>query len=520
MKHFEDMGIVAARSDWSGKESMVVFKCGPFLGHKAVDLNHQGPFCDWGGGHVHQDANHFILYGAGEFLLRDDGYVCKTTETHNTLLVNGKGQTGGDQMWFHGDDLLRRHAKPSIKWAVSHPQYDYMAGDAKEAYDPGLGLLRYDRHLLFVKPNVLLVIDDIEAAEDCELELRFFPEAQLLVSLDEGKLAVGKHSLLFMNPLHDEKVEDRFEKIEVPVNIAGDTQERLVLRRICRQGGRWQSAVAFSWNEAPSCPVYVQTKQSGRRFEFIAGAQAVSLNLDTREVCLGEAGREADTPGGQAKLAALIINHHELEDFAPERQEYFYDTSRGVQIVRKPFNQLKVWAIPQSLAAVVEEHRPEGGFGRYQWTVTAPDGSGCREYTLTVAGSDAAAVPLEILSVAAGGTPAASVPEAVLDNDPNTYWAAEGDGPFLQLDLGAERRIKGVDIGWLKGDIRQACFDIEVSLDGIGFDCILAGKQSSGTTTWPEFYPVGEIAARYVRIVCHGNTLNKWNSITQVGVYA
>lgn len=32
-KHFEDMGIVVARSDWSGNESMVVFKCGPPLGH-------------------------------------------------------------------------------------------------------------------------------------------------------------------------------------------------------------------------------------------------------------------------------------------------------------------------------------------------------------------------------------------------------------------------------------------------------------------------------------------------------
>jgi hypothetical protein len=30
---FEDMGIVPASSDWSGDESLLVFKCGPFLGH-------------------------------------------------------------------------------------------------------------------------------------------------------------------------------------------------------------------------------------------------------------------------------------------------------------------------------------------------------------------------------------------------------------------------------------------------------------------------------------------------------
>jgi hypothetical protein len=37
LHHFQEMGIVSARSDWSGDESLVVFKCGPFLGHHAVD---------------------------------------------------------------------------------------------------------------------------------------------------------------------------------------------------------------------------------------------------------------------------------------------------------------------------------------------------------------------------------------------------------------------------------------------------------------------------------------------------
>jgi hypothetical protein len=36
LRHFDDMGIVSARSDWSGDESLVVFKCGPFIGHKGV----------------------------------------------------------------------------------------------------------------------------------------------------------------------------------------------------------------------------------------------------------------------------------------------------------------------------------------------------------------------------------------------------------------------------------------------------------------------------------------------------
>lgn len=519
LKHFEDMGIVSARSDWSGQESMLAFKCGPFLGHKAVDMNRSEPFCDWGGGHVHQDANHFILYGAGEFLLRDDGYVCKTTETHNTLLVNEKGQTGGDQMWFHGDDLLKRNAKPSIQKVASTPEYDYMAGDGTEAYAPELGLLRYERHLLFVKPNILLVVDDIEAAAGCELELRFFPEAQQLLELEEGRLAVGQRSLLLINPLPDGNTEDRFERIEVPVNINGELQRKLVFRRSCRQGGVWRSAVVFSWNEAPSCPVYAPVRQNGGSFELHTGDKLLRLDLEAKEVRLERANGKEIAPSCHADLAGLIVNHQVLEDFSPERQEYLYDSSKAVQVVRKPHNQLKVWAIPQSITAQVEAFRPEGSFGQYQWAVTASGGSPRKLYTLTVTGSGWAVEQAEILSVTAGGNPAASAPEVVLDPDPNTYWAAEGDGHFLQFDLGAETRVKGVDIGWLKGDIRQACFDIEVSLDGVHFDCILAGKTSSGTTTLPEFYPIQETSARYVRIVCHGNTLNKWNSISLAGIY-
>ncbi|MDF2926940.1 MAG: hypothetical protein K0R57_5854 [Paenibacillaceae bacterium] len=519
MRHFDDMGFVSARSDWSGKESIVAFKCGPFLGHKAVDLNSTEPFCDWGGGHVHQDTNHFTLYGAGEFLLRDDGYVYKTTETHNTLLVNGKGQTGGDQMWFHGDDLLKRNAKPLIDKVVSTCDYDYMVGDGTPAYDPGLGLLQYHRHLVFVKPNILLVIDDIEAKPDCELELRFFPESQVMLRAEEGQLLVGKRSLLLINPLENENAEDRFESIEVPVNINGDLQQKLVFRRTCRKGGKWQSVVAISWNEAPCCPVYVQAKISGSKFEFNTGGKKVEVDIDSREVTVEDVKTEAACINSNADLAGIIINDKILDGFSPDRQEYSYDTSHGVKVVRNPDNQLKIWGIPHNIAAKMEEVRPEGSFGQYRWIVAAADGSQSKVYTLTVEGSELAVDRVEIQKVTAGGNPAASVPEVVLDDDPNTYWATEGDGQFLLFDLGTEKPIKGVDIGWLKGDIRRACFDINISLDGIEFDSVLPDMKSSGTTTLPEYYAVGEVAARYVKIVCHGNTLNGWNSITQVAIY-
>jgi hypothetical protein len=126
LHHFNDMDIVSARSDWSGAESLVIFKCGPYIGHKAVKEFDYDP----GGGHVHPDANHFVVFANGEWLIRDDGYRAKWTGQHNTLLIDGKGQLGEGQMWFNGRELLNYKALPRVIKAESNPEIDHITGDA------------------------------------------------------------------------------------------------------------------------------------------------------------------------------------------------------------------------------------------------------------------------------------------------------------------------------------------------------------------------------------------------------
>jgi len=88
LHHFDDIGLVCARSDWSGKESLLVFKCGPPAGHDEVKKAFAR---DPGFGHVHPDANHFVIFGNGQWIIQDDGYRWKQTGQHNTLLVDGYG---------------------------------------------------------------------------------------------------------------------------------------------------------------------------------------------------------------------------------------------------------------------------------------------------------------------------------------------------------------------------------------------------------------------------------------------
>jgi hypothetical protein len=69
---------------------------------------------------------------------------------------------GEGEMWFAGSQPLRPKARPRIISAVSTPQLDEIVGDATEAYPADMGLKRFIRRIAFIKPNVLIVADDIE----------------------------------------------------------------------------------------------------------------------------------------------------------------------------------------------------------------------------------------------------------------------------------------------------------------------------------------------------------------------
>src|SRR2546425_1211993 len=133
----------------------------------------------------------------------------------------------------------------------------------------------------------------------------------------------------------------------------------------------------------------------------------------------------------------------------------------------------------------------------------------------------AAVTSLSVLSVTASGNDG-NVPQNTLDNNLATRWSAYGDGQWIRYDLGALTAIDGVNIAWYLGDSRSAHFDIQVSLDTVTWTTVFSG-QSSGLTTQFEPYAFPSVAARYLRIMSHGQwsgptLLTLWNSITEVAV--
>jgi hypothetical protein len=265
---FTDMGIVSARTDWAGDENLVVFKCGPFIGRKAIMQFSYDP----GGHHSHPDAGHFVLFANGEWLIQDDGFGPKWTSRHNTLLIDGKGQVGEGGEDFLAKECLRTRARPRIVAATSGPQYDHIAGDATQAYPAGLGLKRFVRHLLFVKPDLLLVLDDVVCDSLRGMELRFHPASAVCETVGGSSVIVGEQTVLLMELLTSEDVTIQTER-----SPSEDGPVALCYSRTDRQ---WRNAVALSWSGIQKKPREVMMQTAGDISTFFLDGRTITFDWE------------------------------------------------------------------------------------------------------------------------------------------------------------------------------------------------------------------------------------------------
>src|SRR5688572_13924288 len=91
-----------------------------------------------------------------------------------------------------------------------------------------------------------------------------------------------------------------------------------------------------------------------------------------------------------------------------------------------------------------------------------------------------------------------NLPGNTVDNNLATRWSANGDGQWLQLDLGTVRSVGSVRVAVYNGNTRQNRFDLQVSSGGGIWATVWSGL-SSGTTTLEEAYDFADVDARYVR---------------------
>jgi len=111
-----------------------------------------------------------------------------------------------------------------------------------------------------------------------------------------------------------------------------------------------------------------------------------------------------------------------------------------------------------------------------------------------------------------------NVPANVLDNNLNTRWSANGDGQWIQFCLANITTVTGVQIAFYNGNTRTSTFDILTGTDGTNWTTAASGLVSSGTSLNLETFNITPRSAKYARIVGHGNSVNAWNSYTEVKI--
>ena len=172
-KVFRDVGWAALHSDLTRPEvdTLMVFKSSPY---GSVS-------------HSHADQNSFAVLKGGAALAIPSGYygpvagmahheqwTC-STRANNTVLVDGEGQAVHD-----------RRAAGRISAFHEDRDVSYVAGDATDAYAGRL--VRFVRHILFVRPGLFLLLDVLEAPRRARFQWLLHTLEQMEVDHRAGRV--------------------------------------------------------------------------------------------------------------------------------------------------------------------------------------------------------------------------------------------------------------------------------------------------------------------------------------------
>lgn len=159
---FVDVGYAVLRDGFNADAAFMAFKCGP-----PEDVI----------SHNHYDHNSFMLSYGGSWIAWDPGYrdyfhpqrrkYTVSTLGHNTVVLDLDEDYLADTNYrLPGHDQVRLNAA-RVREFFTSAGFDYLLGDATEAYNPDdqRVLDRFYRQVVFAKPNVFFVRDTLAAPE-------------------------------------------------------------------------------------------------------------------------------------------------------------------------------------------------------------------------------------------------------------------------------------------------------------------------------------------------------------------
>ena len=131
-------------------------------------------------------------------------------------------------------------------------------------------------------------------------------------------------------------------------------------------------------------------------------------------------------------------------------------------------------------------------------------------------------VPLDArqtgITISAIGSQTGNPYSNVNDGKLSTRWSQEGKNQWIRFDLKSVKSVWAVDVAFYNGDSRVFYFKVQTSTDNRTWTDATGDLVSSGMTNELERYRFEPVEARYVRLLCSGNSTNEWNSPTEIRI--
>ncbi len=126
--------------------------------------------------------------------------------------------------------------------------------------------------------------------------------------------------------------------------------------------------------------------------------------------------------------------------------------------------------------------------------------------------------PMTGITINAEGSQSGNPYSNVNDGSLTTRWSYEGKNKWIRFDLGKTKLVYAVDVAFHDGNKRVFYFKIQTSSNGSTWTDATGDLTSSGMTNEMERYRFAATEARYVRLLCSGNSTNNWNSPTEIRI--
>lgn len=121
--------------------------------------------------------------------------------------------------------------------------------------------------------------------------------------------------------------------------------------------------------------------------------------------------------------------------------------------------------------------------------------------------------------VVASAEPQAENPATnAIDGRLDTRWSANNDGDYIITDLGDVKKVGTIGICFHSGNARKTKFELHVSADNTNWIQVCKGE-SSGKIDGYEYFVFDPMDVRYIRLTGHGNSVNAWNSISEIAAF-